>query len=64
MPDTSEASPKLPSFREKFRSHLEAGTRPWQSDELPRPRWTAAALIVAMTPRLGVNAPSPVAVRK
>lgn len=64
MPDTSETSPKLPSFREKFRSHLDAGTRPWQSDELPRPRWTAATLIVAMTPRLGIHAPSAVAVRK
>lgn len=65
MANTSEGtSPKLPSFRQKFRTHLDAGTRPFQSDELPRPRWTVTALITAMKPRLGANAPSPVAVRK
>jgi len=62
--NTPKTSAKLPPFREKFRTHLDAGTKPFQSDELPRPPWTVTTLIDAMKPRLGVTVPSPVAVRK
>ena len=65
MTNTSNGtSPQLPTFRGKFRTHLDAGTRPFQSDEVPPPRWTVPALIAAMRPRLGANTPSAVAVRK
>lgn len=65
MTNTSDGtSSKLPSFREKFRTHLDAGTRPRPPDAPPSPRWTVTTLITAMEPSLGVNTPSPVAVRK
>jgi len=62
--ELSESAPKLPWFREKFRWHLDHGTRPGRPADAIPAAWTAPRLTDALTPHLGTATPSVVAVRK